>query len=243
MISRSNAHDSVSPDKMKDFCRKSPCSTASRRALDFTRIDFGWLHGFGRSAQSYIGPDILEFVLSRGAAWGCPFSMTANLKQLATNPLTEDCFDVIKIWEDARIGNKLTDSQREDLKNLEQEHHLFINEKNEYELVPIDSLPGISEDTPFKAYSFQRESRTHDTYVLIWPLMDKIDLILPINSNRLTLMKPFGTRLPLKSEEGKTIIPLCDRKYLVFSGMEIEQVRKILGVAKAMIGKTTVEDK
>jgi len=93
-------------------------------------IEFGWLHGFGRSAQSCITPHALEYVLSRGAAWGCPFSMTVSLEQLKKTPRTESCFDVIKTWEDSRIEGKLTDAQRRQFENLDQEHHSSMSKDN-----------------------------------------------------------------------------------------------------------------
>jgi len=227
MLSRSNAHDSVAPDGMKEFCRKAPCRGAPAKALNFSRINFGWLHGFGRSPTNYIGPDVLEYVLSRGAIWDCPFSMTINPAQLKANPRTEDCFDVIKIWEDARINNKLTDAQRQELKNLDREHHLFINEEGRHELVALDEIPvagGL-----FKAFGFCRAGRPDDTYLLIWAVGPQADLVLPGVADRLVAMRPFGNRLTVKVEGKNAVLPIAGRTYLVFAGTEVEQVRALVG--------------
>ena len=108
-MSRANAYDNVaSPDGMKDFCRLMPCPTAAARALDFSRIDFGWLGRFGRAKPGCAGPDIYEYVASRAAAWDCPLSLHAALEDFRTNPRAEDCLAVIKTWEDARLGNHLS---------------------------------------------------------------------------------------------------------------------------------------
>jgi hypothetical protein len=231
MNSRSNAYDSVSPDKMKDFCRKHPCVKAASNELNFTRVNFGWLQGFGRSLNSYFGPDVLEFILSRGAAWDCPFSMAIDQGQINMNPLTDDCFAVIKIWEDARILNKLSDKQREELKNLEQEHHLFINKKGEYELVEIEDVDSVAGSEYIKAYSFDRKSEPGNTYVLIWTDYDS-DLIMPVEADVVTLSRPFGVKDAVKSDNGKAVVSVGSRRYLKFAGMNADEVVKLLSEAK-----------
>jgi hypothetical protein len=257
MMSRSNAYD-VPSKHVKNFCYHVSCRTAPVRALDFTRIEFGWIFGL----YNYIGPDVLEYVLSRGAAWDCPFSIRISPAQVAAHPRGEDCLDVIKIWEDARIENKLTDAQREMLKTLDpkhhqfvkvwdavmtpawkdtwmntkftdQEHHLFINEGGEYELVAIDEISDVANGF-FKAYRFRRSTRPNDTYVLIWAIANEADLLLPVAPTQLTVMRPFGTQLTLKTKDSKALVPVSSRHYLVFSDRTVEQVRQILRKAEKL---------
>jgi len=217
MMTRSNAYDSVAPSAMKDFCRKAPCRTAPRRALDFTKINFGWLHGFSRSDGDHITPDVLEFVLSRGAAWDCPFSMTVSLQQLAANPLAEDCFDTIRLWEDVRIEGKLSPAQTEALKDLSGEHHLLVNEKGEHELVAIRPLDGVGQGRARPCYLFTREAEPGAAYALLAE-PDSIELLADFPVERLKLMRPFGEELPLTEVAGKALIPVQSRRYLRFAG-------------------------
>jgi hypothetical protein len=227
MMTRSNAYDSVAPSEMKDFCRKNPCQWAPRRALDFTRIEFGWLHGFGRSPKDYIAPDTLEYVISRAAAWDCPFSLSLRLPEVKTNPRTESCFDVVKIWEDARIGQKLTDAQREQLKNLDQEHHLFINEKGSYELASMVEITPADRKDLFRAYTFHRAKDT-TTYVLIWAVGKDVELTLPVGSDRITAMRPFGKQLIVPIRNGKTVIAVGERMYLAVKEADPTTAEQIL---------------
>jgi len=240
MISRSNAYDSVPPPQMKAFCRQHPCKTAPRRAVNFTRIEFGWLHGFGRSFQSHITPDTLEYVLSRGAAWDCPFSMTVSLRELETNPRTESCFDVIKIWEDARIGQKLTDAQRERLKDLDQEHHLFVNEKERYELVAVDEVSDVAGGRALRAYTFRRPAKDNRTYALIWASHEDVDLTLEVPSDRVTAMRPFGKTVAMQTGKDKTTVAVGERVYLLFDGMDVARVEQILHQARSSAGVPVV---
>lgn len=262
MITRSNAYDIVAPaDGMKDFCRLMPCPTAAERSKDFSRIDFGWLGRFGENAA---GPDVWEYVASRAAAWDCPISLKASPADITSNPRWKDCLDAIRTWEDARLGNQLTEAQRESLRNVQpedahyvpcydqrgiweniasgenltpaqnrilsnrQEHHLFLNEQNKYELVPITEVPMAS--VPVKAYWFKRKSQPHLTYVLIWAVDQNVDLRLPVNADSVRLMRPFGTELPVAHSENETAVTIGPRSYLVFTTSDIEQVRQVLSL-------------
>ena len=228
MISRSNAYDSVAPDEMKAFCRKYPCRAAPRRAKDFTRINFGWLQGFGRSRTRWIGPDVLEYVISRGAAWDCPFSMAVSLQEIKNNRRAEDCFDVIKIWEDARIGGKLSDGHRRNLRMLDREHHLFHNEEAQLELVTISEVPKVAGGAHLKAYTFRRLFQPLDTCVLIWAVVDRAELILPAPPKGLKVMMPFGTDLSVSVQGGRAVVPVSSRRYVVFPDTSASAVRKLL---------------
>ena len=261
LITRSNAYDVVAPaDGMTDFCRLMPCPTAEERRKDFSRINFGWLGRFGGTAPA--GPDVYEYVASRAAAWDCPISLHVALAEVEANPRAGDCLDAIRIWEDARASNRLTEAQRQTLRNVRpedahyvpcfdqrgiwenilankgltavqeriladrQEHHLFLNERGQYELVPITELaPG---GTAIKAYWFQRASRPDETYVLIWALGDDVKLRLPLAADSVRAMRPFGIAMPVQQSGNQTLVTVSDRSYLVFAGSSAEQTTQIL---------------
>ena len=255
MMSRSNAYD-VPSKHIKNFTYHVPSRTAPVRAMDFTRIEFGWLFGL----YDYVGPDVLEYVLSRAAAWDCPFSIRISPAQLMAHARGEDCLNVIKIWEDARIEDRLPHAYRGMLRTLDskdhrlvrvwdavmkqdwkdtwmntefsdQEHHLFLNERGEYELVAIDEIPDVA-NSFCKAYSFQRTTRPNDSYVLLWAVKGKADLLIPVGPGRITAMRPFGKELPVRAEGEAAVVPIGDRSYLYLVGVPIEQTRRSLQRAK-----------
>jgi hypothetical protein len=255
MMSRSNAYD-VASEHVKNFCYHISSRTAPVRARDFTRIEFGWIFGL----YDYMGPDVLEYVLSRAAAWDCPFSIRMTPPQVAAHPRGDDCLEVIKLWEDARIENKLTDAQREMLRTLnpkeyqfvkiweavktkhwidlwsrskftDQEHHLFINKRGEFELVAVDEIPGVGNGL-FKAYSFRRAAQPSDTTVLLWAVEGEADIALHLAPDRVVAMRPFGTELPVRAERGRAVVRVGGRTYLVLRGMEVDRARRLLLRAK-----------
>jgi hypothetical protein len=256
IMSRGNAFDLPRAEHIKGFCREVSCPTAGLRSREFTRINFGWVFNFFPD----MGPDVLEYVLSRGAAWDCPFSLRLTLEQVAANPRAEDCLDTIKTWEDARIENRLSEEQRAMLRTLDpqeyrlvktwhavflprfvdawqkgelrdQEHHLFRNERGEHELVAIREVPGVGGGR-VKAFSFRRAAEPNDTYVVLWAVDKEGNLAVGVGPERLTLMRPFDKRLPVEAAAGGARVPVGDRRYLRFSGMGEDQTRQVLGSAK-----------
>ncbi|MCL5282887.1 MAG: hypothetical protein M1376_23630 [Planctomycetes bacterium] len=192
---------------------------------------------------------MFEYVLSRGTAWNCPFSIRVTPADAAAHPRAEDCFDTIKTWEDARITGKLTNAQRTMLKTLDpkdyeyvkvwdavflprwvdawskgtfhdQEHHLFVNEHGEYELAPIREVPAVAGGR-VKAFLFHRASHPDDTYAVLAP-------------ERVTVMRPFGTQLPLEKGPSGVVVPVGSRRYLRLAGIGADQATQILRGAKAL---------
>lgn len=255
MMSRSNAYD-VPGQYAKNFCHEISCRTAPSRERDFTRIDFGWFQGFGPSTQ----PDVLEYVISRGAAWDCPFSLQIEMERLAANPRGDDCLDVMKTWEDARIGGRLTDAHRRMLRTLDpkeyrfvnvwdarlspqwmerwqkptfddQEHHLFINERGEYELVPIQEVHDVAGGR-VRAYLFRRVASPDDIYALVWAVKGEGTLRLEVSPERLTLMRPFGKKLAVTAVGGRSAVPAGSRRYVLIRSATADQATEIFRKAE-----------
>jgi hypothetical protein len=241
MVTGGNAYD-LEGKHLKNFCREVSCRSAPVRALEFTRINFGWVFQF----YPDLGPDVLEYVLSRGAAWDCPIALRLDLSEIAANPRAQDNLEVIKTWENARLGGKLTDSQRAALKTLDpaeyryvkvwdaifakewidrwgkpefhdQEHHLFVNSRGEHELVPLREVPGVAGGR-LKSFLFQRSEEPNCTYVLLWARHGEVSLSLPVSPERVQWMRPFGSKLPL-APGNSTELRISNRCYLRLEGM------------------------
>jgi len=244
-----------------------PCPTAAERVKDFSRIDFGWLGRFGGDEEGCPGPDVLEYVASRAAAWDCPVSLHASLKEIMNNPRRDDCLAALKTWEDARQEGRLGNTQLDGLKNVRpehahyvrcyqqretwrrcladqgltdaqrsiladrREHHLFVNESGDYELVEIEEIPGLC-DGLVKAFSFNRTRSPGTTFVLIHALGGDVRLGFSPRKRRLTAMRPFGKTLPLATVDDTTVISVSDRQYLVFPDTTRDEVEKVLYSAK-----------
>ncbi len=138
------------------------------------------------------------------------------------------CFDQRGIWENIVAGRDLTPVQRRILANR-QEHHLFLNEQGEYELVPIAELP-VAHDA-IKAFWFERASQPGDTYVLLWAVDDDVELRLPMTDESVRGMQPFETKTTLRQSGGKVVVPVSGRSYLVFVDTDVEEANRALSEA------------
>lgn len=68
--------------------------------------------------------------------------------------------------------------------------------------------------------------------MLLWSVGRKVDLLLPVAAEDVTVMRPFGTRLAVAAHDGGLLLGVDQRQYLVLSGMDMDQAKRLLGQAK-----------
>ena len=224
MLSGGNAFDVFRPEVLKEETKKWPAEEAPRMRQDFTRINFGWL-GYWVPSETTVGtqPDMLEYVTSVAAAWDCPISIHSNLEAFEAHPRTPDNLEVVRRWEEVRAKHWLTEEQKNELKNTEQEHHLLLNEQNQFELVPYEQISGVAGGSKeIRAFIFQRKG---EYYVVYWHISGNKKLELPIDNNNVKLYENLGQEINLiPSQENQTIIPADSRRYLKVNGVTKEQL-------------------
>lgn len=234
MLSGGNAFDVFSPEVLKEETRKWPAEEAPRMRQDFTRINFGWL-GYWVPGEHTVGtqPDMLEYVTSVAAGWDCPVSIHTNLHAFDIHPRTGDNMEVFRRWEEVRAQHWLTEKQKEMLKNTEQEHHLLLNEQNQFELVPYEQIMNVAgENKEIRAFVFQRQN---DFYVVYWHISGDKKLELPLNVSDVKLYKHIGQEENLISGQNNSIvIPADNRRYLKFSNISKKQLIDAFAKAKVI---------
>ena len=165
-LSGANAFDHFPPEKFKPMIVKWPQYEAPLMRQNFSRLNFGWW-GFWlpgaklRNGDITIGvqPDMWEFGTSRAAAWDCPITVQVSPGAFRKHPRIDDLMEVMRRWEDVRAKRWLTPEQKEALKSATQEHHLYMNEKGEYELYPIEMLPAPEGAKNLRGFVFERGGR------------------------------------------------------------------------------------
>ena len=208
MLSGGNAFDPFPTEVFKEKLVDHPFEESFRMADDFTKVNFGWWE-FRMDTQ----PDTFEYGCALATACDCPATMMAFGGNLAKNPRRDDVLEVMRRWKDVRNKKWLTDEQKEQLKNVEQEHTLLINEKNKYELVPYDLIErGANGNSALRAYAFERRDRS---YVTFWHTSGSAKLVLPINEYDVIIEKSLGGARILVHQDGNSlIVPLSDKIYL-----------------------------
>jgi len=213
ILTRGNAFDTFKPEVVKEAIRKHPAAEAPLLAKDFTSIDFGWI-GYYPPGDDTIGlqPDMVEYITSRAAAWNSPISLVGILEQLDSHLRTPDNLEIFRRWEEVRADDYLTDRQKQELRNLDQEHTLLINEKDEFELVACEQIPEIAGGNPdIRAFIFERLNRV---WVVYWHTSGEAVIKVPVDPDKVRLMKELGNEIPIHSSTTDVILPVGNRLYL-----------------------------
>ena len=162
-----NAFDIFPPEEFKPMIVRWPQYEAPIMRRNFSRLDFGWwglwLPGVKlRNGTRTVGtqPDMWEFGTSRAAAWDCPATVQVDLGRYRKHPRLADLMEVMRRWEDVRAKGWLTADQKEALRSSTQEHHLYVNEKGQYELHEIEMLPSPAKAKDARAFIFSRAGKT-----------------------------------------------------------------------------------
>jgi len=227
MIDRANAFDlqEYSPERLKDVTRNYPMREALMLKDDFSKGDFGWVANYpaGYRDGDAIGmqPDMIEFSTSRAAGWDTGTSLWTELSWTESNPRSEDIFEVFRRWETVRKENWLTEEQKAELRNPDQEHILLIDENGEFELRPYFQIP-LPQIKEIRAFHFKREGKI---YVVYWDTLGEGQLIIPIREENIRLFNSLDRKpLKVKTKEGNILIPAGSRRYLECTNMSESQV-------------------
>ena len=170
---------------------------------DFTRVNFGWWQFWGVGTQA----DQFAYSCAKATAWDCPATMISDRKFFGENPRLYDILEVLRRWEDARTSGFFTFEQKEQLKNLEQEHILLINEEKQYELQPYFR---VELDAPITAYTFTRGG---ESWAVYWHQSGEGKLKLPVDAEEIQLYEElWQPAIPL--EKGAAILPADKVRYV-----------------------------
>ena len=216
IITRGNAFDTFRPEVIKEATRKHPLAEIRLVSNDFTSIDFGWI-GYVAPGEETIGiqPDMLEYITSRAAGWNSIISLVGNLDHLRNHARTADNMEVIRRWEEARIMGFLTEAQKVDLQNPDQEHILLLNEEGSFELHPYKQISDIANGSnDVRAFIF---NRNNETWVVYWHTSGEGSIELPVNAEKISLYEQPGKEIPLQGNNENITIPVGNRRYIQFS--------------------------
>lgn len=234
LLNRGNAFDVFKPEIMKSATRQWPMAEAARNARDFSRLDFGWM-GYWVPDATTIGtqPDMVEYLESRAAAWDCPISFNSSLEKLRAHPRTPDNLEVMRRWEEVRYRHWLSEEQKAELRDPDQEHILLIDEKKQFELVPYTEVLNVAGGKgDIRAFTFERQESIHVVY---WHTSGHSSLVIAPLETRVRLLPDlFEDGLPIHESAAGMVLPAAGRRYLKCPRATREQV--IRAFQEATIG-------
>jgi len=127
ILSGANAFDCFGPEIFKEKIVEFPVAQAPKAWQDMTRVNFGWWAYFPKRTR----PDHWQFACSQCLGWDCPATIIVDAATLdADCENAEPCFEVMRIWNEARRQNLLTAAQKEKLRDTSREYHLSLVDGN-----------------------------------------------------------------------------------------------------------------
>ena len=208
ILTRGNAFDLFRPERIREAMKIYTLPCAARIADDFTSVNFGWVDYLAPDSTTVgMQPDMYEYICSKALAWDSPISLMGKLDQIGSHPRTDDNFDVIRRWEEAKISGVITEERKLMLRDPEREFTLLgDNELVEYRAVAATDK--------VRAFSFTRNGKA---CVMFWAT-GRPDTPEHLNMDatglRLRLVYPDGRRAGLKIRNGKALLPLGGRMIL-----------------------------
>ena len=238
MLAGANAFDCFGPDVFKEKLREYPFQQAPITDQDMSRVDFGWWNFWSPGARDWKGKaagvqaDMWEYGASVAAAWNCAISILMQLSELRRHPRTDDILETMRRWGDVRRRGLFREEWRPLLKNYAQEHHLLVNAKGDYELVPYDMIcDGLKKDLPVRAFLFEKDG---STWVVYWHVSGKGEFALPLDVREVALFDEFaGKPVEVKAVSGGVVLPAAGRLYLK-SSLPRERVKAAFAAATAL---------
>jgi hypothetical protein len=232
ILSCSNEFDTFIPEVIKRATREHQAAAARYVAQDFTRVNLGWVN-YVAPGEKTIGmqPDMYEYICTVSAAWDCPISIKANMRELKAHPRTGDNLEVMRRWEEARLSNFFTAGQLEELKKGDKEYTLLINEKGDFELCQCEHIiDAAGGNVKLRAFIF---SRSDATYIVFWHPSGEGTLQLNTGRQKLHLFKDLGKEIRIGESGQQTTINYGDRQYLKID-MSKEEALKLFREAKIL---------
>jgi len=152
--------------------------------------------------------DLWEYGLSRSVAWDCMTSIQMTPSRAQDHPRGADIFETLRRWSDVRRRNLLPAGLRAKLREAEGEWHLYVNEKGEYEFLPLVMLDAPQAKN-LRAFVCERNGKRLICY---WRLSGEGDYVVPLG----------GTPVKLHA---------ANRAYLE-SVLSVEEIKKAWAQAK-----------
>ena len=142
ILSGANAFDCFSPKVFKRNIVRFPVAQAPISWQDMTRVNFGWWAFWAKGKRDWwdaesIGttPDHWQFACSQCLAWDCPATVLVDIENVeADRENAEACFEVMRLWGEARRNKSFTPEQKIALRNTEDEYHLTVDSAGKMKL-------------------------------------------------------------------------------------------------------------
>lgn len=135
MLSRSASADGH--DDLKAYLEERSGGFGGREKT-YMPLDIGWYYGYDRRAT----PDMYEYVLGATIGYDSSMSFQASVDAASKHPFIGEILDMIRIYEEVRLSEKVPQELREQMKidpilagkKTEEERNALLDKRNDFHL-------------------------------------------------------------------------------------------------------------
>ena len=143
ILSGANAFDCFGPEIFKRNIARFPAAQAPISWQDMTRVNFGWWKFWARGRPDWwkdessgTTPDHWQYACSQCTAWDCPASVLVDLRDVeADRKNAEACFEVMRLWSEARRNGFFTPERKRKLRSSAAEYMLTADSEGRISLI------------------------------------------------------------------------------------------------------------
>ena len=219
ILTRGNAFDIFPPERIRTAMKHYTLRCARQVACDFTSVNFGWVNYLAPSEKTMgMQPDMFDFICSKALAWDSPISLVANMPEIEAHPRTADNFEVMKMWERAKLDKKFDTATKQTLRDPEREWTLVPDRKGGCRLQEVTQVTpdSLNATMPVRAFAF--DTGNGQTSIIYWDCRGESTVTLPATDARLSLTTFDGKKQSVKRDkQGRALLPASNRRVLTIA--------------------------
>ena len=135
ILSGANAFDCFGPEIFKRNIARFPAAQAPISWQDMTRVNFGWWKFWAEGrpdwwskSSSGTKPDHWQYACSQCVAWDCSATVLVDLDDVEADlSNAEACFEVMRLWGEARRNRFFTPERKMALRYAAEEYRLMVD--------------------------------------------------------------------------------------------------------------------
>ncbi|MEW6354984.1 MAG: hypothetical protein AB1696_01545 [Planctomycetota bacterium] len=169
--------------------------------------------------------DEAEYLMVKALAYNQPLSLQASFRNMEEHPLTPQILEIVKIYEDLRLGGKVDEATREKIKEMGRDF-ILLQGQDRRQFVEVHEMPSVAGTQDVRSFVGDLNGGSVAT---VWHYVKDGKLTLEVDPKRVTAITFLGEPVELAKAEGKVTIPVTNwRTTLVFDGIPAKEVRAIL---------------
>ena len=197
-----------------------------RCEMDMLPGELGWF-GIWPKGKNTDGLqlDEIEYLMTKSLAYNAPISLETSFGQMEAHPLTPEILDIVRTYEELRMGGTVDKATQERLKEQGKDFAL-IQHDGKRDFVEMRPVPQVGGGREVRALVGEMEGCAVAT---LWHYIREGELEITLSPKKARSLDFAGADVPFKQEGGVVKVPVTVKRYaLLCEGVTKEELAKAL---------------